>query len=526
VPNDGKDVEIADLRQRLADAEETLRAIYQGEVDALVVRGPHGPQIFTLRGAQEPYRILVERMHEGALTLSTDGLILYSNRHFAALIGRPLEQIVGRPLAEFVPPSDIATLKALLADGARWSVRRELCLQGSEGLVPTLAAASPLIDEESPGVLLIVTDLTAQKHSEEIAAAEQFARSILEQATDAVLVCNRTGRITQASFAADRLFGQPLTGQVAWQTLPLQIGATEPTDRQGAATSPAMPVQALVHQALAGKSIHRLEAALDQQGRPRQHFLVSAGPLRDRGGEPIGCILTLTDITERKQAEVHQTMLVAELNHRVKNILAVVQSVASQTVASTPSVGQFRTAFEGRLRAISLAHDILTQLRWGEVDLEHLVERSLAPYGGGGRVAWSGPTLLMPAQSVVSLAMVLHELSTNAAKYGAFSNGGGRVEIVWRRLEGAIAELVWSERDGPRLAGEPVPGFGNKLISRVMSYDLQGSAKMRYAPEGLICRLTFRLPNASAAETQYQEAALAPVGAGKAHSEHQSEAAQ
>src|SRR5262249_13949691 len=199
----------------------------------------------------------------------------------------------------------------------------------------------------------------------------------------------------------------------------------------------------------------------------------------------VGCILTLTDITARKQAEVHQTMLVAELNHRVKNILAVVQSVASQTVASSPAVGQFRTAFEGRLRAISLAHDVLTQLGWGQVDLERLVERSLAPYRGGGRVAWSGPTLLLATQSVVSLAMVLHELSTNAAKYGAFSNDGGRVEIAWRRLGDAMAELTWSERGGPPLTDEPVPGFGNKLIARGMSYDPQGSAKMRYEPEGV-----------------------------------------
>jgi len=505
VASEATDAEVADLRQRLADAEETLRAIYQGEVDALVVRGPHGPQIFTLRGAQEPYRILVERMHEGALTLSTEGLILYSNRHFATLIDRPLEQIVGRPLAEFVPAADVAVLQGLLSDGARWSVRRELCLQGGDGLIPTLAAASPLVDEESSAVLLIVTDLTAQKHSEEIAAAEQFARSILEQATDAVLVCNRGGRITHASFAADRLFGQPLTGQLAWQSLPLTIGPSELTGTE----APTMSVHALVHDALAGKSIHRVEASLDPAGRPRQHFLVSSGPLRDRAGESIGCILTLTDITERKQAEVHQTMLVAELNHRVKNILAVVQSVASQTVQSTPSVGEFRTAFEGRLRAISLAHDILTQLRWGQVDLEHLVARSLAPYRGGGRVAWSGPTLLLPAQSVVSLAMVLHELSTNAAKYGAFSNGSGRVEIGWRRLDHGSAELTWAEHDGPQLAGEPVPGFGNKLISRVMSYDMQGSAKMRYAPEGLACRLTFRLPNAGAVETEHAEATLA-----------------
>ena len=193
-------------------------------------------------------------------------------------------------------------------------------------------------------------------------------------------------------------------------------------------------------------------------------------------------------------------MLVAELNHRVKNILAVVQSVASQTVASSSSLALFRTAFEGRLRAISLAHDILTQLRWSEVDLEHLVARSLAPYRGEERVAWAGPPLRLAASSVVSLAMVLHELSTNAAKYGAFANREGRVEIVWRRQDADKAELTWTERGGPPLVGEPKPGFGNKLISRVIAYDLQGSATMRFEPAGLSCRLTFRVPSAAVHE--------------------------
>src|SRR5262249_49498795 len=144
---------------------------------------------------------------------------------------------------------------------------------------------------------------------------------------------------------------------------------------------------------------------------------------------------------------------------------------------------------------------------------EHLVGRSLAPYRGGARVAWAGPTLLLPAHNVVSLAMVLHELSTNAAKYGAFSNGSGRVEIAWRRLDDQMAELSWTEHDGPQLSGEPVPGFGNKLISRVMSYDLQGSAKMRYAPEGLACCLTFRLPRTRGPEPEVEHAdiALAPA---------------
>jgi PAS domain S-box-containing protein len=427
-------------------------------------------------------------MHEGALTVSDAGLILYSNQHFAKLVGCPLEQIVGRPLAQFVATQDAQALHSLLGGGASASMRRELKVQGRDGVIPTLTAASPmLVDGEAAAVLLIVTDLTAQKQSEEIAAAEQFARSILEQATDVVLVCRSSGTITNASWAAERLFGQLVIGQLAQRALPLQFA-----DSDGDASS-----EAIWKDILAGKRMRGLEAWILRGGQPDQSFLVSAGPLHDdTSGERIGFILTLTDITERKQAEEHQTMLVAELNHRVKNILAVVQSVATQTVASSRSLDQFRPAFEGRVRAISLAHDILTQLRWGEVELEHLVARSLAPYRGGERVAWSGPTVRLAASSVVSLAMVLHELSTNAAKYGAFANEEGRVEIAWQRLEAEQAELTWTERGGPKVTGEPVPGFGNKLITRVIAYDLQGGATMRFEPEGLRCRLTFRVPSA------------------------------
>jgi PAS domain S-box-containing protein len=200
-----RDSQLTELKQRLTEAEETLRAIYHGAVDALVVRGPDGPQIFTLRGAQEPYRVLVERMNEGALTVSPDGVVLYSNRHFADLLEFPLEQIVGKSLVSFVAPQDGPAAEKLLGDGLRRSLRREVSFRRSDGrLIPTLAAVGPLVIEDARTILLIVTDLTEQKKSEQIAAAERFARSILEQATDAVFVCDADGRITNASWAAER----------------------------------------------------------------------------------------------------------------------------------------------------------------------------------------------------------------------------------------------------------------------------------------------------------------------------------
>jgi len=490
-----RDAEIMDLQQRLAEAEETLRAIYHGAVDALVIRGPDGPQVFTLRSAQEPYRALVEHMNEGALTVSADGAILYSNRHFADLLEYPLEQIVGKPLAAFVAPHEKAAMEALLADGARRSVRRELSFMRSDrSMLPALAAAGPLVIDDMSALLLIVTDLTAQKQSEEVAAAERFARSILEQATDAILVCDRAGRITKASWAAERLLNRPLVGQSVAEAVPFEVTAGE----EAAGIEPTPSAAKLLESVLAGKSIQGVEARIDTPQLSEQYFLFSAGPLYDHGAQSIGCILTLTDITDRKRAEEHQTVLMAELNHRVKNILAIVQSVAWQTLSNSRSLEVFKDGFDGRLKAISVAHDILTQIRRGQVELKQLVAQSLSPYAdpdNASRVTWSGPPLLLAEKAVVPLSMVLHELSTNAAKYGAFSIEAGRVEIRWRLLDdGRDVELTWIERNGPPVDGQGASGFGTKLITRVISYDLHGQAALDFDRTGLRCTLSFPVP--------------------------------
>ena len=486
-------MEIERLRARLAEAEEALQAIYHGTVDALVVRSPTGPQIYTLVGAQEPYRQFVEQMNEGALTLSENRQILYSNRHFADLLGYPLAQLVGKPLADFVAVADSASLADLLDDGADRPVRRELLLRRRDGsLTPVMVAVSSLSLDESPTLLLIVTDLTAQKHSEEIAAAEKFARSILEQATDAIIVCDVDGRISKASGAAERLLNGSLGGKLLADAVPLDVADLAQAQPVDAAKSS----DSVLNLVLQRRALYGAEAQISTPSLHGRHFLLSAGPLHDKLDNCIGCILTLTEITDRKRAEEHREMLVAELNHRVKNILAIVQSVAWQTISASQSLSGFKQAFDGRLCAISLAHDVLTRRRWGQVELEHLVERSLRPYQGAGRgsrVEWSGCQLSLPANLVVPLSMVLHELSTNAAKYGAFSAEHGRVDIAWRIVEGKVL-FTWIESNGPPIEGEIKAGFGTKLISRVLSYDLVGTAGFDFDREGFRCSLTFSIP--------------------------------
>ena len=179
--------------------------------------------------------------------------------------------------------------------------------------------------------------------------------------------------------------------------------------------------------------------------------------------------MTLTDMTERKRAEEQQTMMVAELNHRVKNILAIVQSVAAQTVRSSASLENFAEAFAGRLKALAIAHDILTQTRWIGVGLSELLVAVLAPYRSPDetRVNIAGPQVLLPARAVVPLSMVLHELTTNAAKYGALSTRRGRIDITWQlsrrhRPVGRIG-LAGTRRTEGQGSGVRVDGFRHEI---------------------------------------------------------------
>lgn len=516
--------EVETLRSRLTEAEEALQAISRGMIDALVVKGPEGPRISTLAGAQEPYRLFVERMHEGALTLGDDRRIVYSNRHFADLLGCSIGQLVGKPVASLVA-ADLTALGDLLDEGARRPVSGELKFRRRDGsLMPALVAAGPLtLSPSSPppssppthaeeenqsappphaaesragAVLLIVTDLTARKHSEEVEAAEKFARSIVEQATDAVVVCDADGRITKASFAAQRLLDEPMEGRLLKDAFPMEVTLPAQLPLPGV----RIPAGGVLELAFQNRPLHGADAQICLPALCERHFLLSAGPLNDKSGACLGCIVTLTEITDRKRTETQQTMLVAELNHRVKNILAIVQSVAWQTLSANHSPADFKQAFDGRLRALSLAHDILTQGRWGHVEFEQLVERSLAPYYGadhGPRAEWSGSRLLLPPNMVVPLSMVLHELSTNAAKYGAFSAEHGRVRIAWKTDDGTV-RFTWVETGGPPVASEIAAGFGSKLISRVVSYDLAGAADLDFAHEGFRCTLTFPVPQIAA----------------------------
>ena len=488
--------ELESLRSRLAEAEETLRAIHEGEVDALVVRGADGPRIYTLKGADEPYRVLVERMQEGAITLSADGLVLYGNRGFAEMIGLPLEQVIGTRFASCIVAREQAALAAALDAARRGSVRREFTLGRPDGgTVPALLALGPLPTGSGEGVIsMVVTDLSEQKRTEAIAAAERFLRSILEQAAEPILVCDAAGRITHASRAALALGAGEIVGRRFTDAVLLEAPDGSDRRRRGRRALAARIVHALRGQSVSGAEFC---IAAPTTGE-RRHYVLSAAPLHDGRDVAVGCIVMLADISERKRAEERQQVLLAELSHRVKNTLATVRSIATQTIRNAGTLDAFAPMFNGRLGALAVAHGLLTQTGWGEVELGELVRRSVAPYDGGGpdKLDIAGPPARLPARQVVPMTLMLHELATNAAKYGALSTATGRLSVVWTVEATGLTRrvrLCWLETGGPAVRPPAGKGFGTALIERSMAYELDGEALLDYLPEGLRCELVFPL---------------------------------
>jgi len=230
---------------------------------------------------------------------------------------------------------------------------------------------------------------------------------------------------------------------------------------------------------------------------------VRSSPVRDADDRLLYVVRVVQDITERKAAEQRQRLLMDELNHRVKNTLATVQSLATQTARGATTPAAFRERFEGRLIALSKAHDQLTIHHWENADLRELLSGSLAPHTGTtpDRVVLRGEDVLLRPRAVLTLAMAVHELTTNAAKYGALSVPGGRVEVQWRPVRSengqSCLQIEWIEQGGPNVVEPEQHGFGTKLIEGSIAAELAGKTRLTFQPQGLRCEITIPMKAAT-----------------------------
>jgi PAS domain S-box-containing protein len=217
-------------------------------------------------------------------------------------------------------------------------------------------------------------------------------------------------------------------------------------------------------------------------------------PILSPDGEAIGVFVEGSDVTDRVRAEAQQKLLLDELNHRVKNTLATVQSIAAQTLRGNPDPVDFRNAFESRLMALSATHNLLTATNWAGANLRDILASEFHPYAAE-HYRFEGPDVSLSATEALTLGMIFHELATNAAKYGALSCAEGCVRVVWSVDDGRLA-LTWREEGGPRVAPPTRRGFGSRLIERSLQAETGGEAKLEFGESGLTCRISMPLASA------------------------------
>ena len=461
--------------------------------------GEFAPSPAALLRSEERLHAIVESAVDYAIiTADLNDRITSWNRGATRLLGWEEADVLGRPCRLIFTPEDCAAgvpqaeMRKALEEGraidARWHIRRD----GTRFFA--MGELLPLRDGEVLGYLKILRDCTEQHRAEEaLRESEERYRLIVESARDyAIFTTDLEGRITAWNSGACQVLGWDEADALGRPSAILYT----PEDHLA-----GVPEAELAEALAAGHAEHdRWHLRADGS---RIWGTEVVRPLRGGDGAMRGFLKILRDRTAQKREEEQRRRLLAELNHRVKNTLAVVQSLVAQTARGAASADALREALETRLDALAAAHDLLTREAWRGAELAEVVRATLAPYDSdAARVVVRGPELRLRPNAALALTMAAHELATNAAKHGALSAPGGQVEVTWSVDHlaadapsvggGPVLDLRWRERGGPPVATAPVRGFGSRLIEEGISYELKGAVELCFKAEGLECR--FRIP--------------------------------
>ncbi len=343
-------------------------------------------------------------------------------------------------------------------------------------------------------------NITMARLRRETAAEVEVQKTRLQAVLDTVPVAvwftfDSAGMKVIGNRCAAEMLRMPETANASLSVPPAEAPQHFRVFKDGAELPPdRLPLR----RAVRGETVNDEEMELRFTDGSTTSGLVQAAPLRDRSGNIVGAVSVGVDITERKRIEEHRLLLLNELNHRVKNTLATVQAVAAQSFRRPRSDGSGREMFESRLMALSRAHDVLTSESWEGASLNEIVAQAISPYRGGppSRFEVSGPPVRLSAKMALSISMALHELATNAVKYGALSTEKGRVRVAWQmhsQADGRELQLEWLETDGPGVKVPRHKGFGSRLIERGLAHELGGEARIEYRPAGVWCEIRARL---------------------------------
>jgi PAS domain S-box-containing protein len=338
--------------------------------------------------------------------------------------------------------------------------------------VPFAPYPTPIFDAsgELVGAVNMLVDLTDRKASEENA---QRLASIVQSSDDAIISKDLNGIIKSWNRGAERLFGY-----TSEEAIGRPVTILIPADRVHEEPS-------ILERLKRGVRIDHYETVRRHKDGTLIDISLSVSPIISADGRVVGASKIARDITERKRAHEQQKVLLAEIMHRVKNTLATVQAIATQTLRRVPA--DERAAFTARLHALSKAHDLLTSDKWDRAPLRDIVGAALEPFPQQ-RFTLEGPDSWLNASMSLQVTLALHELATNAAKYGALSNTTGRVHLTWKMLDNGQLKLSWKESGGPTVTPPKRNGFGSILIKHAFE-----GACFEYAPQGFSCEFEIRL---------------------------------
>jgi len=429
------------------------------------------------------FRDIIEALPAAIYTTDATGRITFYNEAAAAMWGRrptlgedqwcgswKLYWSDGTPL-----PHDACPMAVALKTGR--PVRNvEAIAERPDGTrVPFAPYPTPLFDTsgELVGAVNMLVDLTHRKQAEENA---QRLASVVESSDDAIVSKDLRGVVQSWNKGAERLFGYS-----ALEIIGKSITILIPPDRIDEEPS-------ILERLRRGERIGHYETVRRRKDGALIDVSLTVSPIFSSDGRVIGASKIARDIALAKRAREQQKLLLAEIMHRVKNTLATVQAIASQTLCQSPD--EERRAFMARLHALSKAHDLLITDRWDCAPLTAVIEAAIEPFQRD-RFRLEGPDVGLNASTSLHISLALHELATNAAKYGALSNRTGRIRVRWKPMRSDRLMLAWQEQDGPPVVPPKRKGFGSILIEHAFE-----SVRFRYAPRGLTCSFHAPLPAA------------------------------
>jgi PAS domain S-box-containing protein len=457
------------------------------------LRGTNGgPQLTDLvAAAGEPllrrddfFRRLVNALPAAVYTTDAAGRITYFNQAAADLWGccPELDQSEwcgswklywpdGRPLPHDQCPMAVAVKEKRPVRGVEAIAERP---DGTR--VPFIPYPTPIFDDagEFIGAVNLLVDITDRKHAEE---ATQRLAAIVESSDDAIVSKNLDGIITSWNRGAERIFGylaEEIIGRPIKTLIPLELHTEE---------------DSIIERIRRGERIEHYETVRQRKYGGQIEVSLTVSPLKDSRGKVIGASKIARDISERKRAEMQLATLGREAEHRTKNVLATVQATVHLTNAST--VEDFKHSIGGRIQSLANVHSLFVESRWTGAELKTLVARELAPYLADGerRTHINGPKVILETNAAQAMAIAVHELATNAAKYGALSQQEGRIDVAWA-LQGGNLVLRWTESGGPPVEPPKRRGFGTRVLDNILTGQLGGEVRFDWRPSGLDCEIT------------------------------------